>query len=83
MYDTKHRIPFNEEREIMSYDGNATILEIPEYFESSKYGKVQIKKIGANAFYSLVEIEYNAFLLSELTKLTPSNSFSPNYLIKG
>ena len=83
MYDTKHRIPFNEEREIMSYDGNATILEIPEYFESSKYGKVQIKKIGANAFYSLVEIEYNAFLLSELTKLTLSNSFSPNYLIKG
>ena len=72
MYDTKHRIPFNEEREIMSYDGNATILEIPEYFESSKYGKVQIKKIGANAF-----------LLSELTKLTLSNSFSPNYLIKG
>ena len=45
MYDTTHQIPFNEEREIMSYDGNATILEIPEYFESSKYGKVQIKKI--------------------------------------
>ena len=82
MYDATHQIPFNEEREIMSYDGNATILEIPEYFESSKYGKVQIKKIGANAFYSLVEIEYNAFLLSELTKLTLSNSFSPNYLIK-
>ena len=82
MYDEKSQIYFNGEGKILRYDGNATTLEIPEYLESPEYGKIQVKKIAANAFYnskftklilpnSITEIGDTAFvsslLLTELT----------------
>lgn len=82
MYDEKNQIYFNGEGKILRYDGNATTLEIPEYLESPEYGKIQVKKIAAKAFYnsnftqlilpnSITEIGDYAFfsslLLTELT----------------
>lgn len=82
MYDEKNKMYFNGEGKILRYDGNATTLEIPEYLESPEYGKIQVKKIAAKAFYnsnftqlilpnSITEIGDYAFfsslLLTELT----------------
>lgn len=82
MYDEKNKIYFNGEGKILRYDGSATTLEIPEYLESPEYGKIQVKKIAAKAFYnsnftqlilpnSITEIGDYAFfsslLLTELT----------------
>ena len=82
MYDEKNKIYFNGEGKILRYDGDATSLEIPEYLESPEYGKIQVKKIAAKAFYnsnftqlilpnSITEIGDYAFfsslLLTELT----------------
>ena len=85
MYDEKNQIYFNGEGKILRYDGNATTLEIPEYLESPEYGKIQVKKIAANAFYnskftklilpnSITEIGNEAFLSSRLTELTLPSS---------
>lgn len=85
MYDEKNQIYFNGEGKILRYDGNATTLEIPEYLESPEYGKIQVKKIAANAFYnskftklilpnSITEIGDEAFLSSRLTELTLPSS---------
>ena len=85
MYDEKNKIYFNGEGKILRYDGDATILEIPEYLESPEYGKIQVKKIAANAFYnsqftklilpnSITEIGDEAFLSSRLTELTLPSS---------
>ncbi len=85
MYDEKNQIYFNGEGKILRYDGNATTLEIPEYLESPEYGKIQVKKIAANAFYnfkftqlilpnSITEIGDEAFFSSRLTELTLPSS---------
>ena len=85
MYDEKNHIYFNGAGEILRYDGNATTLEIPEYLESPEYGKIQVKKIAANAFYnskftqlilpnSITEIGDTAFASSRLTQLTLPSS---------
>ena len=85
MYDEKNKMYFNGAGEILRYDGNATILKIPEYLESAKYGKIQVKKIAANAFYnskftqlilpnSITEIGDTAFASSRLTQLTLPSS---------
>ena len=85
MYDEKNKIYFNGEGKILRYDGNATTLEIPEYLESQEYGKIQVKKIAAKAFYnsnftqlilpnSITEIGDYAFFSSRLTELTLPSS---------
>lgn len=85
MYDEKNQIYFNGEGKILRYDGNATTLEIPEYLESPEYGKIQVKKIAANAFYnskftqlilpnSITEIGDKAFFSSRLIELTLPSS---------
>lgn len=85
IYDEKNKIYFNGEGKILRYDGNATTLEIPEYLESPEYGKIQVKKIAANAFYnskftklilpnSITEIGDFAFISSRLTELTLPSS---------
>ena len=85
MYDEKNQIYFNGEGKILRYDGNATTLEIPEYLESPEYGKIQVKKIAANAFYnskftklilpnSITEIGDFAFSSSRLTELNLPSS---------
>ncbi len=85
MYDEKNKMYFNGAGEILRYDGNATILKIPEYLESAKYGKIQVKKIAANAFYyseftqlslpnSIIEIGDSAFAYSKLTQLSLPSS---------
>ena len=49
-YDEIHQMSFDRAGIIWDYNGNATKLEIPEYLESSKCGKVQVKKFAIELF---------------------------------